>query len=594
MRIFLVFLVFSLNIVNGQNKSLDSLLIEYKLVNTSIEKAKISKEIILSSYRTDYQLADKFIDSIVYYGEISNEKKYIAEGIKYLGIRQLRNSNYLQAIDLFNKSNSIFYSINDTLSPIKTFSNISLCYFNLNQIELAKKNYKLAILKTKRFDDNSLLLTKFNARYNYAVFLYNIGSVNESAFYLEKALDVAKKMKDNSSLSLVLNQQAITYKDLGYLSDAEKKSRQVIKILKKDEKDYISLSFAYQTLALIIERKNNDKERRDVLNSNEARYSALYSNIANNYSKLKDNNNAIKYLDSASIYIHKNKNELDKAVFYVANSHIYEKKKDYKNVLLYSHKAEEIFIKAHRKYELEDLYNNLGDTYKKIGNLEKATEYYQKYADLDEDKNKEISIERIVQIDKKVKNITQKSPNRNVKKQPNDNNNESHNLKIYGLVIFLISFITILLYIFKKNKKSLSENIVTTNEKLTCLNKYREIARQNGEINNEIKVNINDVLFISNDEFNPKKDSDIVIERENKKVNTNYVIIITNDDSKYYLDMSLKKILKSYPSKLMRISSSTLINSSFKNSQVLKKNITIMKYKLEVGRSYMFNKKIKV
>ena len=505
-----------------QNGNADSLLLEFKMSKSPIEKAKLSKKIIISSFVSKYEIAVKFIDSLNSYAKISNDKEYLAQGARYLGIKFQRESNFKKAIECYKRANVLFYKINDTISPIKNYNNIAVCYFSLNQIEPARFYYQKVILKTENFNEHTIIGSKFIARLNYGTFLKDNGYTDESIKMFKKAIDVAEKMDNKTNIADVLIQLSEIHRNKGNLILAEKEARHSIELLKNGN-NFISISNAYQSLGLVSERK---KERNfnytlkcfllsleyAKKNQNEATYSIIYSNIANTYSKLKDNTNTVKYIDSAYIYADKNNNELGYASILITKANISEKQKLYDKVISNLLEAAEI-------YESRNKPNNLGEIYKRRKEYKKSAEYYKKSADLFEDLSMSGSYDTLTKTEENIKNkvasfLNKKQTNKDDKQDINalmeekQKNNKGYSKWIFTIVILVMFPFLRKGYIKRKEQK---RNLINNSEfskintddqneetTITCLLDYKEVIRNSGQKDMKtIDIKIKKILFVT-------------------------------------------------------------------------------------------------
>lgn len=595
-----------------QNGNADSLLLEFKMSKSPIEKAKLSKKIIISSFVSKYEIAVKFIDSLNSYAKISNDKEYLAQGARYLGIKFQRESNFKKAIECYKRANVLFYKINDTISPIKNYNNIAVCYFSLNQIEPARFYYQKVILKTENFNEHTIIGSKFIARLNYGTFLKDNGYTDESIKMFKKAIDVAEKMDNKTNIADVLIQLSEIHRNKGNLILAEKEARHSIELLKNGN-NFISISNAYQSLGLVSERK---KERNfnytlkcfllsleyAKKNQNEATYSIIYSNIANTYSKLKDNTNTVKYIDSAYIYADKNNNELGYASILITKANISEKQKLYDKVISNLLEAAEI-------YESRNKPNNLGEIYKRRKEYKKSAEYYKKSADLFEDLSMSGSYDTLTKTEENIKNkvasfLNKKQTNKDDKQDINalmeekQKNNKGYSKWIFTIVILVMFPFLRKGYIKRKEQK---RNLINNSEfskintddqneetTITCLLDYKEVIRNSGQKDMKtIDIKIKKILFVTRDDFD-------IINKKRKnifgKLKSNYISIITEDNCKYYLNESLKTFIDKYPHYFKKISGSIVVNRSRINKGILNQNRICMEgYTLVVGRTFRQN-----
>jgi tetratricopeptide (TPR) repeat protein len=208
-------------------------------------------------------------------------------------------------------------------------------YLRTGKIKLAYENFKKTISYTN--DKEELM---YNYRY-IGKFLHEVGRLNDSLLYYNKALNLAKDLGDKTMQIFIIDEIAEIYEDKGDLDKA--------------------LSYYMKPLSLEIDEKEKV---------------GVYNNVANIYAKKGDYQKAIEYhrkaIEIDEIYnldIGTAKHKLD-------FGETYRKIKDYRNAEKYLSEGLEIAKKVGDKFWEATGYRYLGNLYRDKGDKETAKEYY--------------------------------------------------------------------------------------------------------------------------------------------------------------------------------------------------------------------------
>lgn len=324
-----IFLFFSLVSFTIEAQELDSL---QKVIQKSLDTASTKKskfEILLSSgdyfYGRDLHKAEYFFSqayNLLDADEFEN-KGYIDEK---LGILYRRLGEFDKSYEHSTKAEQSFRTLNDTTKLAGVILDKGFLFRYLKDTEKEIQNYRqgLHLLNGK---NNRLYAKGLNLVGGYFL---RTNKLDSSLFYYQKSLNLFKKLKSDKFINEVNNNIAVVY-------SKQKKYKKAI-----------------ETRLHIIEyaKRNNNKMSQ----------SLIYYNLASSFSKLKQNDIALKYIDS-SISIAKEKDyKLRISKGYRAKGLIHAAMNDYKNAYnstkLYKTYSDSIFnIEKQKKIKEIELKN---------------------------------------------------------------------------------------------------------------------------------------------------------------------------------------------------------------------------------------------
>ena len=262
----LIFLLFFVLKTNSQN--LDSIFNSkkeiLKSINNDAKKAKFLFECGAYFYSKNAVKSEYFFRKALL---LIEGKDVVTEGrvLFKLGFIEKNKGNLSTSLRYFNKAKEIFKETNNSEAFASIHFDIGYVYRYKKQIDKEFEFYKKG-LKLSAGEDERLLGKGYLHLGNYYTRLHKLDS---SIYYLNKALDVFKKLNKDNRVYNVYNNLANTYYN-------KAQYKKVIKI---------------RALVLEYAKKENNKLLITV----------NYHNIAAAYSKLNKFTVALKYLDSAII-----------------------------------------------------------------------------------------------------------------------------------------------------------------------------------------------------------------------------------------------------------------------------------------------------
>jgi tetratricopeptide (TPR) repeat protein len=208
-------------------------------------------------------------------------------------------------------------------------------YLRTGKIKLAYENFKKTISYTN--DKKELM-------YNYRFigkFLHEVGRLNDSLLYYNKALNLAKDLGDKTMQIFIIDEIAEIYEDKGDLDKA--------------------LSYYMKPLNLEIDEKEK---------------AYVYNNAANIYAKKGDYQKAIEYHQKAIEIDEKYDEDTGTAIHKLDFGETYRKMKNYENAEKYLSEGLESAKKVGDKFWEATGYRYLGNLYRDKGDKETTKEYY--------------------------------------------------------------------------------------------------------------------------------------------------------------------------------------------------------------------------
>ncbi len=256
---------------------------------------------------------------------------------------------------LFGFENALKTDLNDIPEDkiSGTRMNIGIIHYRQGKNDLAKKMFFQAVSDFKEQDEPQNLA---NAYVNLAS-VYSSENKNDSVIVIIKqAKNIYEENEDSSGVANALEYLGNAYSSQGDFASA----------------------LEYHLEALNLRKAINSPV---IVNS--------YVNIANSYKAMKDDKNRYKYLLLSKAELLKSGNQyaLANSDGYFAQYH-YDLG-DYDSSLYYANKKLEFFKSQNNAGQIASSYLTLGNTYKKMGKLDKALEAYNKSYDINKELGKE-------------------------------------------------------------------------------------------------------------------------------------------------------------------------------------------------------------
>ena len=505
--LFLTINLFS-QVNDPKSKQLDSLNTLLKSAKEE-NKAEIYTELAKLLYLSDANLSLSYANKALHFAKkydkveiTANAYQLIGTCYTVIGKSDSSKINLLKAIEIYNNIND-FKRLGDAYVIMAISNN------NQSKYSEAIENLELAI---KIYKENKIEDKLGSAYVNYGVSLMNLNRMDEAIEKLLLSIDEFKK-------SDRINEVRSSYTNIGncyfQMEDYDKAMIYYKKSLTYSQPNEESLhqSILYNNIATIYDiQKDYNKANyyfKKALEINRKIgklnfVSMNLSNMGNTYIKQNKLDKAKPYIDEG-LKIAEELNSPEMMVVSYFYSGLYYRRlfenaliKGKKDIALFN-KSTEFYLKAVNygtqvnDYDrLANAYLDLSELQKKIGNYEKAYNYFYKYKELKDTLNNEKALEKVMYAEIKHDNNLKQKEIEYLKKE-NTYKSELNYLIIAVIVLLLIVLYFIFSSFYKKSKKKnlLLENLVAerTEELIIANQTIRESLKKEREVS-DLKTNI--------------------------------------------------------------------------------------------------------
>lgn len=189
----------SISISFSQTDDIEKLALELAFQEQDSLKVETSLKLIKALYNiNDYERALEYILKSEKLSNNLNYKRGIAEVTYYKSLIYAQKDDYINAISGYNKSKTLFHSLNDTLNVAKINNSIGL-------IEIKRGNYnkglQFSLAAIKELEKRNLVKELNLAYSNLAKAYYNINLYEKAIEFYLKALDVQMKLNDTKGIN---------------------------------------------------------------------------------------------------------------------------------------------------------------------------------------------------------------------------------------------------------------------------------------------------------------------------------------------------------------------------------------------------------
>ena len=193
-KIITLIIVLSVFYGFSQTKELDSLSIQLAFETQDSLKVKTSLKLIKSLYELkDYDKAMKYVIESEKLSSIIDYTSGVAEITYYKALIYAEKSDYINAINGYNKAKALYKKLNDTLNVARVNNSIGL-------IEIKRGNYAIglqyALASIKELEKKRLQKDLSLAYGNVANAYYNMGAVDKAIEFNLKANDIQEQLRD--------------------------------------------------------------------------------------------------------------------------------------------------------------------------------------------------------------------------------------------------------------------------------------------------------------------------------------------------------------------------------------------------------------
>ncbi|MFN3969441.1 tetratricopeptide repeat protein [Flavobacterium sp.] len=216
-KLLLFFSVFSL-FLNGQNKTIDSLILELKKANSDIVRSKILNNLANEYSTNNPKLMLDYANKALKLSSKIGFKIEQGNAYHYIGNANIIFGNYAKALDNFAKAQNIFENeIRNSSNEIEIKNGLARAYGSIGFVFMQQSNYAKALsfnFKALKIFQETNNLVKLAAIYNNIGVIYKSqGDYFKSLNYYEKCLTIQEKLKDEN-IGTTTNNIGLVYLNL--------------------------------------------------------------------------------------------------------------------------------------------------------------------------------------------------------------------------------------------------------------------------------------------------------------------------------------------------------------------------------------------
>jgi adenylate cyclase len=431
------FVLLSLFSIGAQAQEEDSLLVVLRNARQDTVKANILIELSKSVISADPSKAEVYAKRALTLSKNSNHLTGQAFAYRFIGLAQLWQSKYGEAIDNWLQGLVVFDSIGDKSNMARLYSNIGAAYESqsddMKALEYNLKSQKLA----EEIKDTARMVS---AMTNIGVIYGKKSQTFQKALeYDYNALDLAKKVGDK------------------YVEGTL--SANIGEIYYKQGKDSLSLEYFQRALdAYNID--GNEHIPYALLNIGKVYYRRGELNIAEDFQK-----RSVEYAEKLGA-------KRDLSTGMIALAETYYKREDFKSALKYFRQAMEISFEINAFEELKDSYQGLAKTFSELGDYKNAYMFQEQFSNVKDTLYNIAYTQKMeglilnYEIEKKQNQITILNKDKELQEADLKRQKLMKNASMAGLVfLFVIAFI-----IFRNYRAKVKINKVLDRQKMEIEN----------------------------------------------------------------------------------------------------------------------------
>ncbi len=284
--IFLLFLIFSMQIIVFGNSNSDSLFMHLETLSEK-KQADTLKSIIVKNIFRDPKTTFVYVNKFRTLPEVTRDSVYLCLSNYWMGMIYEIFGDYQKAIEYDFKSLEIAKKINHKKLIAISLNNIGLVYSNQKPYYDKALIYFKEYLKISKEDDNDTEI--MGANMNIGMQFQRMNNYDSAEYYYNTAFDLAKKLDNKHHIALSYSFLAEIENVKGNNNQYREYSNNAMKIF-KDEGYLIDLAALYYDLSeWFLENNNIDSALY---------YSNVMLDIANEYELATYKQNALLRLSS--------------------------------------------------------------------------------------------------------------------------------------------------------------------------------------------------------------------------------------------------------------------------------------------------------
>jgi len=449
--------------------------ISVKIKYTKGEAKSFYIEGITKVMQSNFDEAVKLFEKSIELYEIIKEKEGLSSNYNGIGIVYYYKGDYAKSIEYYKKSLKLDEESKDKSKITSSLNNIGSSYSDLGEFDKAIYYYQRALRINKVSGDQNKISSSYN---NLGTVYDDQGNYPLALEYYKKSLSICEKTADTLGMSRAFNNIGIIYKNNENYDKAIEFYQRSLKIQRKIG-DQRGVAKCLNNLGIVSSRKGDYsvaiKYFKEVLDITRPiddldQVSTSLNNLADVYLAMNKNTTAHQYYSEAKMINIEIDDQLGLCNSYLGLASTFFNQKKYnealENALLSKKIADKIGVLDFQS----DVSGLLSKIYSRLGDYKNAFESHQQYKLFNDSLFNKENIEKISQIEYeyKYKNQLESAKNREVKltqkvKITDKDLKKSQQDFLMSIIIFLV--ITMLLggaifYLRLRNIKSKTQNII--------------------------------------------------------------------------------------------------------------------------------------
>jgi tetratricopeptide (TPR) repeat protein len=363
---------------------------------------------LIQSDQSNYWQAIKLFNTALLVYEKLGFEKGTSNCYANIGLAHYNNFDFNKSITYYKKSIAIDKKIGQTSVTAINLKYLGFCYYDLASYDMAEEylNYALDLNK------------KYNNRLEMSSCLKNLGNIYSrkgnyplSLEYYNKSLSIYKTMKDTAGIATIFNNTGIIYKNYKNYDKAIENYQESLKIdMKRGNKKNTAVTL--NNIGVVYKDKKDFKNAliffNDALKMSKAikdkdNIARCLINIGDVYLGFKNNTVAIQnFLEAKEINIEIG-TQLGLCYSYLGIATVYKNEKEYDKALINAIESKKISNKIGVIDYQRDVYRLLSTIYENTNNYKKAFESHQQFKIFNDSLFNKENIEKIAQLENEYK-----------------------------------------------------------------------------------------------------------------------------------------------------------------------------------------------
>lgn len=316
-----------------------------------------------------------------------NDKKAMAESIKYIGNVWLVRGEFSKSIEQYKEALQIQEKIQDLQGIASSLNNIGLAYRMTGQLDSALAIHsKCLTIDEQRKDTSGIAYSLGNIAAVYQI----KGDFVKGLDFQFRCLKLLEELKDENAVGSCLANIATVYNKLGNLPSSMEYNQKALAMLEKTGNKVAVGHLLNNISNLLDEMKQYEKALeylqrairiREELGDDHG-LAVSYINLATLYSKMKKESQAMEYYLLAITLMEKTGDVNGKGVALAQIGNLYLESGKAEKAINNLEKAVEILKKIGNKTQLKDTYRSLAVCNELLSNFKNAYKYHQLYSDV--------------------------------------------------------------------------------------------------------------------------------------------------------------------------------------------------------------------